>query len=44
MVTLKGSFKVETGEKWNMFPLLDTIDLVIEFIRWFGIWMKLLAE
>ena len=29
MVTLKERFKGENGEKWHMFPLVDTMELEI---------------
>ena len=34
MVTLKGRFKGETGEKWHMMPLLYMKDSVIKVSIW----------
>ena len=34
MVTLKGRFKGETGDKWHMLLLVDIMYSVIEVILW----------
>ena len=39
MVKLKGWFKGETGDKWSMFPLADTVESGIEVGKWVGIWL-----
>ena len=36
MVTLKGRFKGETGEKWHMLPLVDITESGIEVRKWVG--------
>ena len=36
MVTLKGRFEGDTGEKWHMLPLVDTTESVIEVSKWLG--------
>ena len=41
MVTLKGRFKGETGDKWHILPLLYILELVIKVSRWVyldGVW------
>ena len=43
-MTLQGGFKVETGEKWHMVPLVDEIDSGIEVMRWVGIFMEVVVE
>ena len=33
VVTLKGRFKGETGEKWHMLPLVDIMESGIEVMK-----------
>ena len=44
MVTFKGSFKVETGNKWHMLPLVYITDSGIEVRRWVGRWIGVWVE
>ena len=44
MVTLKGRFKGETGEKLHMFPLVEITELVIEVRKWVGRWLEVLVK
>ena len=44
MVTLKVISKVEMGEKWQMFPLVDVIDSGIEKMKWVVRWLGILVE
>ena len=44
MVTLKGRFKGETGEKWPILPLVYITDSVIEVIRWVIRCLEVLVE
>ena len=44
MVTLKGRFKGETGEKWHMLQLSDTIGPRIEMSKWVGRGLEVLLE
>ena len=39
MVTMKGRFKVEKGEKWNMLHLADMKGLGIKIRKWVGRWL-----
>ena len=44
MVTLKGRFKGDTGEKWYMMPLVDVKGPVIYIRKWFGRWLAVMVE
>ena len=44
MVTLKGRFKVVTGKKWHMMPLVDVTDSGIETRKWVEICMEIMVE
>ena len=44
MVTLKGRFKGETGEKCHILPLQYIMDLVIEVRIWVGRWLEVFVE
>ena len=44
VVTLKGRFKGDNGEKWLMLPLVDTTESGIEVRKWVGRWSEVLVE
>ena len=44
MVTLKGKLKGETGEKWHMLPLVDTMESEIEVEKWVGKLLEVLVD
>ena len=44
MVTMKGRFKVETGEKWHMLTFVDVAGLRIDISKWVGRWLKIMVE
>ena len=44
MITLKGSFKGETGGRCHMLPLVDVTDSGIEIIKWVGRWLDIMVE
>ena len=43
MLTLKGQFKFDNREKWNMLLLLYTTELGIEVRKWLGILLEVLV-
>ena len=43
-MTLNGQFKSDTGEKWHMLPLVDTMESLIEVRKWVGRWLYVLVE
>ena len=44
MVTLKGRFKGEIGEKWHMLSLVDIKESGIEARKWVGRLLEVLVE
>ena len=44
MVTLKGIFKGETGEKWHMMPLVDVAVSGTDIRKWVGRWLGILVD
>ena len=44
MVTFKGRFKEETGEKWNTLTLVYITYLGIKVRIWVGRWIEVLVD